>query len=123
MERRWLYYKRANNVELRMKGSWANGVYGGLNRKLESTQTQTEQTKFNALPVETRATVQTKYALVLKDSAEKVEDFVHQRYPEIRNVARSRTTCDYGSSHYSQGFATGQSMSINRPVAGQAAIA
>lgn len=117
MDRRWSYYKRSKDLSTRYKGTWCYNCYLGLKSILEEAKQKEETTRFAAMPESLREDVAGKYQMILSDSTKRVDDFVKTQFSSLRKGAAVRTT-NYGGSVASDGFATGRTMRINRPLNG-----
>jgi hypothetical protein len=119
MQRRWDYYRKTNNVELRLKHTWANGCFRGLDTKLTTAKETAKNEKISSMPEPIRATVENKYALVVKTRQNQIEDFMKRRYPRTSNRSCANHTDWRRGDVHSDGFSTGLSMNISRPIEGQ----
>lgn len=122
MQRRWHYYYKSNNVPLRMKHTWAEGVYNGLRRKLRLDKENAVKGKMEMVPESIRADVENKYALILKNKDAHLQDFMQKHYPYLRGGRSSNNYIYHGSDAYNHGLNTGLTMSISRPLPGQATL-
>jgi hypothetical protein len=136
MQRRWEYYKKSNNLATRYKSTWMYNCWRGLDSKLKEAKKKTEEAAFSAVPpapcqasefvgvgaenVSTEKVKET-YALMITDKASKVEKFLSERHPTLRSYSTARII-NRGGSVASDGFATGRTMTIARPLAGQSAL-
>ncbi len=128
MQRRWTYYYKSSGgrVELRLKGTWAYAVYEGLNRKLEDAKVAAVKNKIESMPESIRPAVENKYALMVVNKQSEVREFMETLYPYLRKKRKSSGTyldIDYSRHDVkSDGFRTGLSMNISRPIAGQKSL-
>lgn len=115
MQRRWEYYKKANDLTVKMKDTFMYNLWRGLDSKLEEAKKGAEESKFNAMPQIEREQTQAQYALVLSNKIKAVESFVHRQYP---NLSRSKTRVNVisNSTVASDGYSIGRSININRPL-------
>lgn len=116
MQRRWDYYKKSNNLSVKFKATFMYNCYRGFNDALTAAKLATEETRFGEMEATTRKAVEGKYALVLTTKKEKVETFVSKMHPRLRTVKVSVGNAWASGSVAKDGYATGQTMKVARPL-------
>lgn len=115
MQRRWEYYKKSNNLSVRMKDTFMYNLWRGLDEKLTNAKKEAEQNRFAVMPESERNTVQNKYSLVLSDKKQAVDAFVRKSYPSLSSV-KTRLNVFSNSTIAGDAYSIGRSMNINRPL-------
>jgi hypothetical protein len=115
MQRRWEYYKKANNLTVAMKDTFMYNLWRGLDSKLAEAKAAAETAKFNAMPQEVVADTKAKYGIVVSNKAAAVQQFVTKTYPRLSNT-KVRVNNFSNSTVATDGYSVGRSMSINRPL-------
>ena len=123
MQRRWEYYKKSHNLATRYKSTWMYNCWRGLDSKLKEAKQKVEEASFASVDLSLRVgeDVKQTYTLMLADKSSKVAQFVSERHPNLRSHSTARIR-NHGGSVASDGFATGRTMNIARPLAGQSAL-
>jgi hypothetical protein len=117
MQRRWEYYKKTNNVDLRYKQTFMYNCWRGLDSKLTQAKNDAKQQRFSQMAEGERNNIQARYSLVVASKAQAVEAFAKKIFPECRTV-RSSISNYSNSSVANDAFSIGRSMNINRPISG-----
>lgn len=115
-QRRWEYYKKTHNVSIKFKQTFLYNCWRGLNDKLTEARTAAESAKIDSLPNEEKANVQNRYTLALVSKRETVDNFVRTRFPSLRNT-RVSINANANGAVASDGYSSGRSININRPIA------
>lgn len=116
MQRRWEYYKRANSLSVKSKPTFLYNCWRGLNDKLTEARKAAEQEKIDSLPEQDRSAVQDRYALALVDKKKMVDNFVATSYPSLGRARHSSIGGVPNAKVASDGYSTGRSININRPL-------
>jgi hypothetical protein len=114
-QRRWDYYKKTNNLSVRMKATFMYNLWRGLDTKLADAKKAAETAKFETLPVEQRKETEVRYGLVVSDKKAAVKTFVNQKYPRLSNTKTTITNFS-NSTVAKDGYSIGQSINISRPI-------
>lgn len=125
MQRRWDYYYKSSDgsVQLRLKSTWAYSVWRGLDQKLKDAKQSAVKNKIASMPEPIRGSVENKYALLVMDKESQVKDFLKTLYPKLGKPTGSHLNVDHTREDVkSDGYRTGLSMNINRPLAGQKSL-
>lgn len=116
MQRRWEYYKNTNNLSVKFKQTFLYNLYRGLTAKLAEAKKDAENQKFASLPVENVQAVKQQYGIVLASKTQAVDSFVKKSYPTLRTTRISINNFA-GSNVARDGYTTGQTIKISRPIA------
>ncbi len=117
-DRRWSYYAKSNGLSVKEKQTYLFNMYRGLDQKLNESKTNAINSRMQEVPEAIRSNVSNQYALVIKDKAMKIHEFVKERFPQLRNKSSTNIHTTNNEKVANDGFASGFSMNINRPLAG-----
>ncbi len=121
-DRRWIYYCKSNGLSVKEKQTYLFNMYRGLDTKLKDSKTTAINSRMTEVPEAIRPNVSSQYAIVLKDKAARIHEFVKERFPQLRNKSSTSINTTDNEKVANDGFASGFSMNINRPLAGAACL-
>jgi hypothetical protein len=113
----WKYYQKSKGVSTRLRATFFNGFYRGLNHKLTEAKKKQEQTSFGEINESIRSDAMNKYQLAIQTENEARENFVSSKYPSLRKGTKTRLNL-YGGEASQAGFASGSTTNIFRPIGG-----
>ncbi len=118
-DRRWDYYARSNSLGVKEKHTYLYSMYKGLDVKLTEAKNNAVTNRVNEIPEVIRQSASDKYAIILKDKTAKVHEFMYERFPNMKKAGKTSIFTTNNDKVRSDGFSSGYSMDISRPLAGQ----
>lgn len=107
----WKYYQKSKSASTRLRATFFMGFYRGLDQKLTEAKKKQEQTSFNEVNESIRGDAKDKYALMIQTENDARENFVTNKYPNLRRGARTKMI-NYGGEASQAGFASGSITNI-----------
>lgn len=110
-ERRWKYYKASHGLDNRAKNAYLYGMYEGFRDKAK----QEKETQKAAAVEGQTPEVREKFGLVLVSEESQRQQFVGQKFPNLRKGKTVRLDLNR-KDVISDGRAAGATISVNRPL-------
>lgn len=121
MMRAWNTYQKAHKVDTRLRATFLDGFWRGLDQKLSDAKKNQENSSFGEIHESLRKDAMNNYSLIVQSEKVERERFVSSRYAFLRKTASSRYT-NYGGEVQSAGFRHGNTTNIFRPIGGGLAL-
>lgn len=121
MMRAWTSYQKAHKVHTRLRATFFDGFWRGLDQKLTDAKKNQEASSFGEIHESLRVDAMNNYAIVIQSEKVAREKFVSSSFSSLRKTQTTRYV-NYGGQVQSDGFHHGNTTNIFRPIGGGLAL-
>lgn len=108
----WRDYFKKTNCPLNHRNSYLMGLHRGLDAKLQTSNKEVITDKLIAQSEDTR----NQFALMVVNEKERLQEAVSNFFPRLGRATSNQSRGGYHSDVINQGYAAGQSITINRAI-------